>query len=688
MKRLTALWRVLAHECADMCGTSAVRDVKTVMDRVEVEGESFLTITLPMFGKALERSLELGHLDFMSLPFKKRQGTPLFLGGFLSQIFDPSGVLLDEPSIECIRSIRQLTLVFGKIKRMCSDTRVSCAMQQFIEIEKELEAFDTSSLDELIPEFTRASMFLWADVFSHVENSLLDKHQLIDEWTDYSTSNDAIGSSHKLERVTNGSLQSAHQGDRGIVDPMDIILGIDRRSARFDGFAGDNFVSELIDPTSAYHIVPRHGPGATADRLRGNAKYSVSQWPRRLESVFPYGDYALPQLSHHDELDRVQFLEPGAEVPVKVTPVPKTDKTPRLIAEEPTAMQYMQQALFFQFVYRLEHSDEFPPPLGGKEFDFGKWFVGFADQESNRLLAREGSLDGSLATLDLSEASDRVLNSHVQLLLSRFPRLSEAVQACRSSRADVPGHGVIPLTKFASMGSALCFPMEAMVFTTIVICAIAKERGVPVNRKFLHDLRGKVRVYGDDIVVPVDCVPRVIQFLEAFGLRVNSGKSFWNGMFRESCGGDYYAGEWVTPVRLRNELPQSLDDVKETVGLVAFRNLLYWSGYWKTADVLDQHLKRHLRGNWAIVEKTAAGLGRESALPYQAEWITDTELYEPRVAGAIVRNTIPESPTSGSGSLLKFLIKRGVLPSQDKKHLQRQGRPVAQHIKLQGIRPY
>jgi hypothetical protein len=237
------------------------------------------------------------------------------------------------------------------------------------------------------------------------------------------------------------------------------------------------------------------------------------------------------------------------------------------------------------------------------------------------------------------------------------------------------------------MGSALCFPIEAMVFTTIVFAAIAYECRTPVNRRLIMSMRGKVRVYGDDIVVPVEYVSRVIQFLELFGLKVNKGKSFWNGKFRESCGGDYYDGEWVTPVRLRNELPRSLADVDEVVGLVAFRNLLYWNGYWKTVRTLDDHLSTLFKGRWKVVERTTAGLGRESVLPYQAEWF-DPQLHDPRIAGAIVRHTTPESLTQGSGALLKFLIKRGLIPSQDPKHLERQGRPVASRIKLQGIRPY
>jgi hypothetical protein len=237
------------------------------------------------------------------------------------------------------------------------------------------------------------------------------------------------------------------------------------------------------------------------------------------------------------------------------------------------------------------------------------------------------------------------------------------------------------------MGSALCFPVEAMVFTTIIFAAIAYERRVPLDRKLILSFRNKVRVYGDDIIVPVEYVLRVIQFLEAFGLKVNKDKSFWNGKFRESCGGDYYDGEWVTPIRLRHDLPRSLADVDEVVGLVAFRNLLYWGGYWKTARMLDDWIPTVLKGRWPVVAKTAAGLGRESALSYQTGWL-DPNDHSPRVSGAIVRAVTPDSKVSGEGALLKFLLKRGILPSQDRDHLERQGRPVESRIKLRGIRPY
>lgn len=685
MKSLMSLWRELALECASWCHTSATEDVKTVFRRVEDEGDSFLTITLPQYCKDFERGLELGKFDNNSfLAFRKRNGLPLFLGGFLCQVFDTSGSLLAEPSIDCISSIRQLTLVFGKVERPCSDTRVRRAMRQFVQVEVELEAFDFSSLEEFLPQFRKVSTLLWADVFSEVENDLIKQER---QTSDFGSWDDMYG-------VSTTPPQSFSVAKRGTDPFLDMVMtGFRSPFAR-------TWITEIEDLTMIQCddvLVPRHGPGATADRLRGNAKFEVNEWPLRLESVFPYGDYALPSWRTYYQLDRVKFLEPGRERPVKVVPVPKTLKTPRIIAIEPTAVQYCQQALSHALVNRIQNRSELSHNhRGSKRCDFGAWFVGFKEQEPNRLLAREGSINAALATLDLSEASDRVLNRHVELLFSRFPRLSEAIQATRSTKADVPGHGVIPLVKFASMGSALCFPVEAMVFLTIVFTAIAHERREPLTRALFFELRGKVRVYGDDIIVPVEYVEPVIQLLEVFGLVVNKDKSFWNGKFRESCGGDYFHGEWVTPIRLRKDLPRSLADVDQVVALAAFRNLLYWGGFWKTASKLDARLNSLLKRHWSIVESTCDGLGRESALPYKAGVSTlsnrksriHSKLHTPLVKGAVVRYRTPDSKISGEGALLKFMLKRGLQPSQDAWHLERQGRPKAVDIKLRWIRPF
>jgi hypothetical protein len=313
--------------------------------------------------------------------------------------------------------------------------------------------------------------------------------------------------------------------------------------------------------------------------------------------------------------------------------------------------------------------------------------LGFDDQSPNQRMALKGSQDGSLATLDLSEASDRVSNQLVELMFENHPHLHEAVQATRSQLADVPGHGVIPLAKFASMGSALTFPVEAMVFLAITFSAIGKALSLPVSRGLLQEFHGRVRIYGDDIIVPVDHVHAVIAELEAFGLKVNTGKSFWNGKFRESCGKEYYDGYDVSIVKVRREFPTSRQCVAEVISLVSLRNQLYYGGYWRTVKWLDGLIGKMIH-HFPVVEPTSSALGRFSYLRGYETQRMDERLHAPRVRGWSVTPVIPADKLDGKGALLKFFLKRGGLPSVDEKHLERAGRAQSLQLKLGWVQPF
>jgi hypothetical protein len=410
-------------------------------------------------------------------------------------------------------------------------------------------------------------------------------------------------------------------------------------------------------------VVPKHGPGATADRLAGNRKYDQAEWTTRLEQVFPAGEYLFPNWSYYKDLQDIHFLEPGAERPVRVITVPKTLKTPRIIAIEPTCMQYMQQAVLEPLVEYIESSST---------------LIGFTDQAPNQDLARIGSLNGELATLDLSEASDRVSNQLVRAMFEQFPNLFEAVDATRSRKADVNGK-VIRLAKFASMGSALCFPVEALVFSTLIFMGIQDELNRPLTKKDIQSFEGLVRVYGDDIIVPVRYVSSVISRLEEFGFKVNAGKSFWTGRFRESCGKDYYGGDDITVVRCRREFPTSRRDVQELLSLVSLRNQFYLRGMWQTVRWLDAEVERVIP--FPAVLATSPALGKLSCLGHETHKMSAT-LHKPMVKAYVQRGQAPESKLEGSGALMKFFLKRGFEPHADVKHLERYGRPDAVDIKL------
>jgi len=599
LKSLTALWERVAQECATRCRTSTILDIRTVQERSRHEGFSFLTITLPTFGKDFEKSLDQGFADRRLFQgFTWKAGLPRFLGGFLDLVFDRgTGVLLEEPDIEAILAVRQLTLMFGKISMPASDSRVRRAMRGYVECEQEVRKADERRSPQDVRDFRRVSALLFAHSFTYADR-----------------------------KVYNGEL------------------------------------------------VPKHGPGATADRLRGNGKYRQTQWPSRLEEVLPSGEFLLPSWSYYDQLESVDFLEPGNEEPVRVISVPKTLKTPRIIGIEPTAMQYAQQAILPVILEGLQR------PSPGNSRWCPTDFLGFDDQTPNQLLAREGSFQGELATLDLSEASDRVSNQLVREMLGNHPHLLSAVDASRSRKARVRGHGVIRLAKFASMGSALCFPMEAMVFLTVIFLGIERELNTQLTPKHVESLRGRVRVYGDDIIVPVDFVPSVVAALEHFGAKVNRSKSFWNGKFRESCGKEYYSGEDVSIVRVRECFPTRRTHANQVISIVSLRNQLYFAGYWQTVRWLDEYIRGMLR-YFPVVLPTSPVLGRHSFLGYTYQTLGG-RLHDPVTRGYVVSARIPKDPLEGPGALLKFFLTRKSEPSYDELHLERAGRPVALDIKL------
>lgn len=416
---------------------------------------------------------------------------------------------------------------------------------------------------------------------------------------------------HKVERPCSPEREAAAfsqflQTDREL-------LGLPGRidPARLDTFRrvswklfGEMFM-ELDRKIASYELIPKHGPGAVAEKLSQEDKRLYNYWSDRLETVFPKWRYTSNTVDHFPVHMPVPM---DAELPVRVVSVPKTQSTPRIIAIEPSSVQYAQQGLKREIYEWIDRG-----PLGK--------VLGFRDQSRNQDLALKASVDHSLATLDLSEASDRVHWFLVKVLFERTPHLWDFVWATRSHKAQLPDGEVIPLQKFASMGSALTFPIEAIVFTTLAVCGVESSQCKRLNTR---DLPGVISVYGDDIVVPVDSVGVVVDWLEHFGAKVNRAKSFWSGSFRESCGAEYYRGTSVTVVRLRHELPSSQRDAAEIAALVEFRNRAYLAGLWKLVAELDESLETFIR--LPITRVDSEGLDEVGYL-HQATFLPSRQTY-------------------------------------------------------------
>lgn len=254
----------------------------------------------------------------------------------------------------------------------------------------------------------------------------------------------------------------------------------------------------------------------------------------------------------------------------KLTTVPKDNSTDRVIAIEPTLNAYLQQGIRSVLENRLQ--------LIG---------VDLATQPfENQRLARRGSIDGYLCTVDLSAASDSISRELVEALLPK--QWAEYVLFASSPHTLIPSKyfgeaAVISGRICLSMGNAITFPLQTLIYLALA-GQVMRQCGIEPR------VNDNLAVFGDDIILPSSCFEKLEQLLEACGFTVNANKSFSQGPFRESCGADWYLGMNVTPVYIRG--------LASTPELFVARNMLAafyyrWSvpGF-SAIQLIDDELKR------------------------------------------------------------------------------------------------
>lgn len=582
MKSVVMLWVASLKEAGDQHRVRIDRDLAYAESRVEQEGLSFLTITLPNFEKDLLTAITQGSIGSNLFPgFRRRGGLPAFLSGFLCQLFDRDGKLRADADISVLRTVRQILLLVSKVELPVSPRREREALQGYIDTDASLEEIPRG----LIRDFRDASRALLAPFLATVESRI---------------------------------------------------------------WSGD--------------WIPRHSSGALATRESFNSRYSSRVWTERLQAVLPWwDDLAVSPRELIDHVDEFSVLASDQEPPSKVTTVPKTMKGPRIIAEEPVWNQFVQQGVLSVMTEVL--SEERFRPLA----DIFSW----SDQEPNRELARLGSIDGSYATLDLSEASDRVSLQLVEALLDQHPFLREVVLASRSEKARLSSGEVIVLKKFASMGSSLCFPMESMVFFIIEALAWAEHEGIVPSQLRVRGLP-RMRVYGDDLIVPQTVAQTLSQRLEAYGLRVNTRKSFTTGPIRESCGADWYLGVDISVFKVRALLPETVHQSEPIARAIELHNRAYLAGWTGVAGVVEESLRRL----FYRVPRAPVGT-RIPALWTWDELVSNAVRHDPKLQriqyrGFMLRQAKPVDPLQGYGAFKKFALPHSVEREAD--HLERDGR--------------
>lgn len=220
--------------------------------------------------------------------------------------------------------------------------------------------------------------------------------------------------------------------------------------------------------------------------------------------------------------------------------VPKATEIDRVACKEPEINMFLQRTVGSHIRRRLRR--------------FG---IDLNDQTVNQKLARE-ACKGHLATIDLSAASDSITRQLVYELLP-FDWWS-LLDDLRVKSTDVDG-SIHELEMFSSMGNGFTFELESLIFW-----ALAR------SIMYFSGIKGKLSVYGDDIIVPSAIAPRLMRTFSYFGFKVNSKKSYWTGPFRESCGKHYHRGYDISPFFVREPVRKKTDVIR------LLNRLLEWDG--------------------------------------------------------------------------------------------------------------
>lgn len=448
------------------------------------------------------------------------------------------------------------------------------------------------------------------------------------------------------------------------------------KKAKLDFFENDELISSHVTrPDFVHHlehvskvILPylstwdeetffaKHGPGAVSEGLKGNQK-----WASLVEAIeydgfdtLKYG-YTFPGMSldnavNCDSMSNswLGVVDVGitdanrlSRCTAKLITVPKNSSSRRTITIEPFLNQFLQGGLNV----RLRQEIDRCPILSQ--------CLALTDQSQNQKLAMEGSQTGKWATLDLKSASDLLSVSLVRSVFRHHMSFLDMMLECRSTHVSSDGVAR-QVSKFAGMGNALTFPTQSICFAVVALSAILHAQGKKPGYKNVKAAARHIRVYGDDIIVDTAYASSVVIWLEAFGLKVNSRKSFLGGNFKESCGVDAFNGVDVTPLYLRFRPDELSVDPNVIAGLVSTSNQAWLRGLYSFSTCLVDEVESRLRKRLPLVSQDSGSLGwfsrQDSMTPHR--WNKVLHRLETRV---MKLNTLKRSDSlDGWAALLKF----------------------------------
>ena len=275
----------------------------------------------------------------------------------------------------------------------------------------------------------------------------------------------------------------------------------------------------------------------------------------------------------------VQWVESA-----EATTVPKDARGDRFIAVEPRYNMFFQKGIGGMIRTRVKRAG----------LDLNQCW------KQNMDLARKGSADGSLATLDLKAASDTIASGLIEAVIPSD--WLSAMKMVRTEKINLRRTGVdkvVLLRKFSTMGNGFTWELESIVFLALTLAC------------YPDGLReGTVSVFGDDIICPTHVAAEVMRLLVFCGFTINTDKSFVEGPFRESCGGHYWEGTDVTPAYVK-KLGSLSDEIHacNSLSTVAYR--MVGCGFGRDAR-LRPHYERAIQSLPNFARNTFVPFGSES----------------------------------------------------------------------------
>lgn len=263
-----------------------------------------------------------------------------------------------------------------------------------------------------------------------------------------------------------------------------------------------------------------------------------------------------------------------------------------------------------------------PTLLGGMaQKGIGSWIrkrlkrfgIDLNDQSQNQRLASCARAQG-LATVDFKSCSDLI----AYLLVYEVCPIDWATFLDRFREPQYLREGKwYNFHKFSSMGNAYTFELMTTILYGIA-CACCEELGIEFQTGV------NLSVYGDDVVIPQAAFDLFSQVTGVCGFTVNIKKSFFEGVFFESCGHDYFMDDFVRPFQIDAE-PN-----KRRVAFYYANTISRLAARYSALKKSDPYVFKRLFGvyNWCV------GCVRPSARLYGPEGYGDGHLVTSSTEGS------------------------------------------------------